>query len=94
MTPEVLIMSKRAWDGLAPDDQTIFKEAARESSRFMREQWQAWEERSRRQAQDGGSSIIADVDKAPFEAAMAEVYAKALSGAKISDLVERIRQVR
>ena len=34
-----------------PEDRTIFREAAQESSRFMRRQWNAWEERSRSRRQ-------------------------------------------
>src|SRR5437660_5765258 len=41
MLPEVLIMSKKAWDGLSPDDRAIFKEVAREDRKFMRMQWYA-----------------------------------------------------
>ncbi|MPT24203.1 MAG: DctP family TRAP transporter solute-binding subunit, partial [Starkeya sp.] len=36
MTPEILIFSKRQWDKLAPEDQKILREAARESVPFMR----------------------------------------------------------
>jgi tripartite ATP-independent transporter DctP family solute receptor len=94
MSPEVLIMSRRAWDELPSEDQTIFRDAARESSVFMRETWLAWEERSRKQAQEAQAVVIADFDRAPFEAAMSGVYAKTLGDAKLRDLVERIRAVR
>jgi tripartite ATP-independent transporter DctP family solute receptor len=94
MSPEVLIMSRRAWDELSPDDQKIFRDAARESSQFMRETWRAWEERSRRQAQDAQTEVTAEFDRKPFEAAMTQVYAKALDDAKLRELAERIRQLR
>jgi tripartite ATP-independent transporter DctP family solute receptor len=94
MSPEVLIMSRRAWDALSPDDQNIFRNAARESSQFMRETWRAWEERSRREAQDAQTIVIADFERAPFEAAMKQVYAKAFSDAKVRELAERVRQAR
>ena len=94
MSPEVLIMSRRAWDELAPEDRQIFREAARESSRFMREIWMSWEERSRHKAQEEKAVIIADFDRGPFEAAMSEVYAKALADDKLRELAERIRQIR
>src|SRR5215216_4940348 len=38
MSPEVLVMSRKAWDSLSAEDQTIFRAAAQESSRSMRQQ--------------------------------------------------------
>lgn len=93
MGPEVLIMSRKAWESLTPEDQKIFREAARESSRFMREQWMAWEKSSREQAQNAGNVIVSDFDKQPFEAAMMPLYDKTLGDPKLKALVERIRQV-
>jgi tripartite ATP-independent transporter DctP family solute receptor len=94
MSPEVLIMSRKAWDSLPPEDQTIFREAARESSRFMRGQWMEWERTSREQAAKAGNVVISDFDKKPFEDAMAPIYDKTLGDPKLKQLVERIRQVR
>jgi tripartite ATP-independent transporter DctP family solute receptor len=94
MGPEVLVMSVRAWQELSADDRQIFKDAARQSGLYMREQWQAWEASARKQAEAAGNVIVSNVDKAPFEAAMAGIYDKALSDAKLRSLVERIRQVQ
>jgi tripartite ATP-independent transporter DctP family solute receptor len=94
MSPEVLIMSRHAWNELSADDRTVFRDAARESSRFMRQMWTAWEERSRREAQELQTVVIGDFDRGPFEAAMHGVYAKALGDPKLQDLVQRIRQNR
>lgn len=94
MSPEVLIMSRKAWDSLSAEDQTIFRDAARESSRFMREQWTAWEERSRQEAQKAGNVIISEFDKKPFEDAMKPIYDHTVSDPKLLELVERIRQVQ
>src|SRR5260221_7481256 len=76
MSPEVLVMSQKAWSSLTPEDQKIFREAALRSSRFMREKWRDLEEGSRKQAGDAGVKIVAHIDRKPFEAAMAEIYAK------------------
>ena len=93
MGPEVLVMSQRAWESLSAEDQAIFRQAARESSAFMRDQWRAWEERARAQAEKAGNVVVSDFDKQPFRAAMTAVYDKALSGKpKLRELVERIRQ--
>ena len=93
MSPEVLVMSQKAWGGLSPDDQKLFREAAQRSSRFMREKWRDLEERSRKRAEDAGVKIVTDIDRKPFEAAMAGLYAKAQRDPAIAQLIERIRKV-
>src|SRR6202167_3012456 len=60
MSPEVLVMSQKAWESLSADDRKIFREAAIESSHFMREKWKDLEERSRRQAESAGVTIVTD----------------------------------
>jgi tripartite ATP-independent transporter DctP family solute receptor len=92
MSPEVLVMSEKAWNSLSPEDQEIFREAARESGRFMREQWRLWEDRSRREAQLGGVTVAEDVDRKAFEDAMSGIYERLLSDPKIKSLVDRIRE--
>jgi tripartite ATP-independent transporter DctP family solute receptor len=95
MGPEVLVMSQRAWESLSAEDQAIFREAALQSSRFMREQWKAWEERARVQVEKAGNVVVSDFDRQPFRAAMTAVYDKALAGKpKLRELVERIRQTQ
>jgi TRAP-type C4-dicarboxylate transport system substrate-binding protein len=79
---------------LSDGDRAIFREAARESNRFMREQWGALEARSQRQAREAGVAIVADFDRKPFEAAMAGIHAKAAADAALRPLIDRIRQVQ
>ena len=93
MSPEVLVMSQKAWSGLSPDDQKIFREAAQRSSRFMREKWRDLEERSRKRAEDAGVRIVTNIDRKPFEAAMAGLYARAQRDPAMAQLIERIRKV-
>ena len=94
MSPEVLIVSQKAWSGLSPEDQKIFREAAQRSSHFMREKWRDLELQSRKQAEDAGVKIVTDFDRKPFEAAMTGVYAKAQKDPAIAQLIERIRKVQ
>jgi tripartite ATP-independent transporter DctP family solute receptor len=93
MSPEVLIMSQKAWSSLSPEDQKIFRETAQRSSRFMREKWRDLELHSRKQAEDAGVRIVTDFDRKPFEAAMTGIYAKAQKDPAIAQLIERIRKV-
>ena len=93
MSPEVLVMSKKAWASLSAEDQQIFRESALRSSRFMREKWRDLEERSRKQAEAAGVKIVTDIDRKPFEASMAGLYAKAQRDPAVGQLIERIRKV-
>jgi len=94
MSPEVLVMSLRAWQSLSDEDKTVFRAAARESNIYMREHWNALEAQSRRQAQDAGVVIVSDIDRKPFEDAMADVYRKAAANPAIAPLIDRIRQAK
>ena len=94
MSPEVLVMSQKAWSSLSAEDQKIFREAAQRSSRFMREKWKDLEDRSRKQAEAAGVKVVADFDRKPFEAAMAGIYSKAQSDPAIAKLIVRIREVQ
>lgn len=93
MSPEVLVMSQKAWSSLSPEEQKIFREAALRSSRFMREKWRAIEERSRKQAEDAGVRIVTEIDRGPFEAAMTGIYARVQRDPAMTQLIERIRKV-
>jgi tripartite ATP-independent transporter DctP family solute receptor len=93
MSPEVLVMSLKAWQSLSADDQRIFREAALRSSQFMREKWRDLEEQSRHQAEAAGVTVIRDFDRRPFEAAMAALYEKAQRDPASAALIDRIRRV-
>lgn len=93
MSPEVLVISLKAWRSLSADEQTIFREAAQRSSRFMRETWRDLEEQSQLKAQAAGITVIKDIDRKPFEDAMAPIYAKAAKDPAAAALIERIRKV-
>ncbi|MCW0232428.1 MAG: TRAP transporter substrate-binding protein [Ferrovibrio sp.] len=91
LAPELLVFSKRVWDGLPKDEQEIIRKAAKESVPFMRKQWDAREEASRKTVEGGGAQIISDIDKKAFQAAMQPVYDKFAGDAKLKALVKRIQ---
>ena len=93
MSPEVLVMSQKAWDSLSEEDRKIFRDAAIELSRYMRKKWKDLEEQSRQRAKAAGVSVITDFDRKPFEAAMAPIYEKARRDPVAAALIERIRKV-
>jgi TRAP-type C4-dicarboxylate transport system substrate-binding protein len=75
MTPEVLIMSMKAWLSLSPEDQNIFRNAARDSNIFLRDLWKNWEGSFRKQSQDLGVTVI-EIDRKPLEAVLRGLYPK------------------
>jgi tripartite ATP-independent transporter DctP family solute receptor len=93
MSPEVLVMSRAAWTSLSDEDHAIFREAARQSSHFMRERWKDLEEQSRRKAEAASVTIVTDFDREQFEEAMADIYRKAQHDPPTATLIERIRKV-
>jgi tripartite ATP-independent transporter DctP family solute receptor len=93
MSPEVLVMSKHVWESLSQEDRVIFREAARESNRYMRGRWADLEEQSRQRALAAGNLIITEFPRQPFEEAVAPIYARAMSDPALARLIERIRLV-
>jgi tripartite ATP-independent transporter DctP family solute receptor len=94
MGPEVLVMSLRAWEGLSPEEKTIFRAAARASSQFMRGIWSGLEESSRQQARSNGNTIVGNFARKPFEDAMGKIHASTITDPGLRALIERIRQVQ
>ncbi len=92
MSPEVLVMSKMSWDKLTPEDQALVKQAAKDSVARMRELWEANEKSSEAIVRAGGAEINT-LDKAPFIAAMAPVYAQFVTDDTLKSLLARIQAV-
>jgi tripartite ATP-independent transporter DctP family solute receptor len=93
MTPEVLVISKRAWDKLSDADKAIFRSAAKDSVAKMRELWEAREKASEAAVKAKGA-MITEVDKKAFIDAMKPVYDKYVKDAKLKDLLGRIQAVQ
>jgi len=93
MAPEILLFSKRVWDGLSADEQKQIRAAAKESVGYMRQLWDEREAKSLATVKAAGAQVI-DVDKASFQAAMKPVYDRFLKDPKLQDLVKRIQAVQ
>jgi tripartite ATP-independent transporter DctP family solute receptor len=91
MTPDVLIMSMKAWTSLDPADRNIFRNAARDSSIFLRDQWKIWGASLRKQALDLGVTVI-EIDRKPLAAALTGLYTKVLTDPHSRNLVESIQK--
>jgi tripartite ATP-independent transporter DctP family solute receptor len=93
MSPEVLVMSKKAWESLSSEDRKLFRDAALQSNLFMRAKWKDLEQSSRQRAEAARVTIVADFYRKPFEAAMAQIYEKARRDPAAAKLIDRIRKV-
>src|SRR5260370_9204510 len=91
MTPDVLIMSMKAWRSLDPADQTIFRNAARDPSIFLRGQSKNWEPTFRIPALHSSVTII-EIDRKPLEAALTGLYTKVLTDSHSRHLIESIQK--
>ncbi|ESX76754.1 MULTISPECIES: TRAP transporter substrate-binding protein [unclassified Mesorhizobium] len=93
MVPEAFVMAKSSWDKLTPEDQAIFKAAAKESVAKQRELWTAKVKESRAKVEAAGSQITTP-DKQPFIDAMGPVYEKHVKDDKLKAMVEAIKAVQ
>jgi tripartite ATP-independent transporter DctP family solute receptor len=94
MAPEIVIMSRRAWDELSPEERIIFRDAARESTRYMRQLWLNFEQQSRKQALEAGVTVIESIDRKPFEAATAPLRDAMRADPNLGSLIGRIEAER
>lgn len=94
MAPEMLVMSKAVYDKLTPAEQTMFRNAAKESVKFQRQRWDEQEAKALDIVVKAGSQIVKDVDKASFKAAMAPVYAKFITTPDLQRLVKAVQDTK
>lgn len=94
IVPEVLVMSKKTWDGLSEEDQKAVKEAAKESVPYMRDLWQKQEKASEAKVEASGVKVVTNIDKQPFIDAMKPVYDKYVTSDKLKDMVKRIQETK
>ena len=90
MAPEMLLMSKKVYDALTPQEQQMWRDAAKASVPYMRKLWDEKEAVSRSVVEKGGAKGIT-VDKKPFQHAMKPVYDKFITDPKMKDMVARIQ---
>lgn len=89
--PEILVMSKAAWDKLSPADQALVKKTAREAQMEQRVLWDKAVADYTGKLKAEGVEFI-EFDNRPFFNATAPVRAK--YGAQFTELMKRIEAVR
>ncbi|MBB2672775.1 UNVERIFIED_ORG: tripartite ATP-independent transporter DctP family solute receptor [Rhizobium esperanzae] len=90
--PEVFVMNKAAFDKLTPEDQEIFRQAAKDSVAKQRELWAAKVAESRANVEKLGAQITTP-DKQGFIEAMAPVYEKHVKDDVLKKMVEDVKAV-
>jgi len=93
MAPEMLLMSKKIYDGLTPAEQKIIRDAAKESVPYMRKLWDEKELKSRHLVEKAGAQIV-EVDKKSFSDAMKPVYDKFITDATLKGMVKRVQDTK
>ncbi|OWV71579.1 C4-dicarboxylate ABC transporter [Rhizobium sp. R634] len=91
--PEVFVMNKAAFDKLTPEDQEIFKQAAKDSVGKQRELWSAKVAESRGNVEKLGAQITTP-EKQGFIDAMAPVYEKHVKDDVLKKMVEDVKAVQ
>jgi tripartite ATP-independent transporter DctP family solute receptor len=89
IVPEMLVMSRKTWDGLSRDDQALFTKVAREAQLEERALWVQYEKQALDKARSAGIAIIGLSDKKPFEDAVKPVWDK--YAPRFVDVIKRIR---
>lgn len=90
MVPEILIMSKKVWDTLSPEDQKLIMEAAAESSVYQKKLWADYTAKALKDLEAKGV-VISKPDKEPFRKAVAPLYEKY---PEYKDVVSQIQAVQ
>jgi tripartite ATP-independent transporter DctP family solute receptor len=90
--PEVLLISKAAWDKLSEKDQKIVKQAALDSVQAQRDEWDKWEERSTKKLKEAGVTFTEVDDITPWKDVVKSMVGKYSKDYKeVMDAIEKAR---
>jgi tripartite ATP-independent transporter DctP family solute receptor len=92
MIPELLVFSKKSWEGPSKDDQALIMKAAKEAQQEQRSLWYDMEKKSVAKMKAEGVQINDVADKKEFQAAVKPVWDK--YGASQTALIQRIQDVK
>src|SRR6186713_2976787 len=92
MIPELLVFSKKSWEGLSKDDQALIMKFAKEAQKEQRTLWYDMEKKSIAKMKAEGVQINDVADKKEFQAAVKPVWDK--YGASQTALIQRIQDVK
>ena len=92
IVPEMVVLSKKAWDSLSKDEQVLVMKFGREAQFEERALWTTYEKQAIEKARAAGIQIIEIGDKKPFQDAVKPVWDK--YGPKFADMIKRIQDVK
>ncbi|MDR3591912.1 MAG: TRAP transporter substrate-binding protein [Negativicutes bacterium] len=90
MVPEIIIMSKKVFESLSPDDQKLVRQAAVDAAVFYKKIWNESIEKAYKDLAAQGVTI-SKPDKEPFRKAVAPVYEKY---PEYKELISQIQAVK
>ena len=90
MAPEVLVASRRSWDGMTSEEQDYLQQAAADSVPIMRKLWDARVGVSRQRVIDHGVQVVEDIDHAAFSEKMLPVWDRFVTTPEMQALVDEI----
>ena len=87
--PEVLVMSKKTWDSLKPEQQQEVKSAATDSSDYMKKLWAEGEAQALAKAKKEGVTVVekSQIAMAGIESFAVKLYSKYVTDLKDLDTV-------
>ena len=92
IVPEILVFSRKTWDGLSKSDQALLMKLAREAQMEERTLWDAKEKEAFDKMKAANIDVEHIADKTPFQNAVKPVWDK--YGAKYAGLIKRIEAVK
>jgi tripartite ATP-independent transporter DctP family solute receptor len=92
IVPEMLVFSRKTWDGLSKDDQALLTRLGGEAQQEERVLWTKYEKEALDKARAAGIQIIEVTDKKPFQDAVKPVWDK--YGPKYAETIKRIQAVQ
>jgi tripartite ATP-independent transporter DctP family solute receptor len=90
--PEVLMFSRRTWDGLSKEDQALITKVSQEAQLDERKLWKEYEQKAVDKMKAAGIKIIDVPDKKPYQDAVKPVWDK--YGPKYAAMIQRIQDVK
>lgn len=89
--PEIVVISKKTWDGLSRKDQLIIRRAAKESEEVQKRLWKEYEQKSMKKVKEAGCKINYP-DKTAFLEGAKPIYDK--YGRRFGELIREIQAVK
>ncbi len=92
IVPEMVVFSKRVWNGLSKDDQALLTKFGKEAQAEERVLWNVYQQQALDKMKAAGIIVETVADKKPFQDAVKPVWDK--YGPKFAEVIKRIQAVQ